>query len=166
MSTRCAVIIERNDDYGPTNGNTGYRSEAYYRHHDGHLTGTGFDLVRQLYRLAEHRDGVISTFCEASDAMKGVLTQYYQAIAVDHIPGDIEFLYVVNFNNGIFVRAYCRPRGSEHPDARDPYAWPSLEIFSMPAMLIRNTYRYVAHHVILALDPRELMLTAAPEGTA
>jgi hypothetical protein len=168
MSTRSAIIIKRRDDYGPDNPNTGYHSEAYSKHHDGYLMGVGLELVMNLVNYIKNDGTIVTSFTAASNLFKDFLNQnYHRCDNVDNIPGDIEYLYVVNFNDGITVKAFCRPRLRYYPDfPRDPYLWPSLEILNVRLHPWRNDVVYVVNAITLTRDTDALPVVWPDEAVS
>jgi hypothetical protein len=163
MSTRSAVIVERTDDFGPDSRSSGYGAETYLKHHDGYLTGVGLELVRLLYGILQINSDELETFSGASAAMKDVLSQAYHPATVSGVPGDIQYLYVINFNDGITVTAYCRPRFAEFGN---PYEWPKAEIFKVALRPYNGKQVYVIEKVTLALDATTIAKPTQPTEQA
>jgi hypothetical protein len=115
MSTRCQVILEKTTAYPDANGrpnpNNGVHRQAYYRHYDGYPICTGFDLVQILDRALGVLDyDKANDLSDVQYAIEQVmpLGDYERAGYRDNpvLHGDIEYLYVINFVNGVSLSVY------------------------------------------------------------
>lgn len=112
MSTRCMVMLEKNETCWPEgNRNNGPHFAAFYRHHDGYPTVTGFDLVKKVSQVLPR--GGFDTCREAVRALQDVMPLGdYENEWHEQLHGDIEYMYLVNFDHGCVITAHKRPIGT------------------------------------------------------
>jgi hypothetical protein len=164
--TRCAIIVEITNKYAEGNPNNGLHRAAYSHHCDGYLGGIGFELVKivdtvcgKAHNLSRHDEYVYRNSLELEYAFKAELNQEYSYLNPDNLPGDIEYLYVVNFDEGVRITAYCRPSISCKDE---PWEWPSLEILRFAIFELRGKQHYIFDHITMpARHTRELIARGA-----
>ena len=122
MATRCMILLEKTcTAYGEGNPNNGMGQAAFYRHWDGYPTATGLDLVIKVSQL-DH--GAFKSVHDADRALKNLLPLGdYEVESPKALHGDIEWMYVVNFDGGCTIVAHKRPRDGGSVD--EWRSWPA-----------------------------------------
>lgn len=124
MATRCMVMLEKNQTcYDAGNPNNGVRYAAFYRHYDGYPTSTGLDLVMKVSEILPGSG--FDTVWDAERALKRVLPlSDYETEWHENLHGDIEYMYLVNFDDGCTITVYSR-RHAENSDVDGWRSWPA-----------------------------------------
>lgn len=127
MSTRAVIQIKKTTDYGTGNPNNGEHRIQYYHHWDGYTSYLGINLVKILLDLIAERSP--SDFKDVHSVryyLQDVLNQKYQIEdIVTH--GDIEYFYLIDFNNGITLTRFKRNWETDKVD--EPEKWNSCILF-------------------------------------
>jgi len=145
MSTRCNILVTKTNAYsdsasGCPNPNNGLKTTQLYHHHDGYPTGVGLELAQAILALnagpeelaTDHdvRYRFIDKLPRQYEIESGT---YFDQVA--HLHGDIEWVYHLDFDNGITLTAYKRPGfDTEVPDDDSWRKWPSTRILRLEAV--------------------------------
>lgn len=114
MSTRSTVMVSKTQHYndvdGKPNPNNGKRWLQFYHHYDGYEMGVGLDLVRKVLNLMDRNDlSELNSIWDIENALLEVVDGFYQQESDKLLHGDIEYLYHVDFDDGIKI--WCYERG-------------------------------------------------------
>lgn len=128
MATRCNIMFEMEGRLKEGNPNNGYKNKVYYRHWDGYPTVTGLDLVQQMLRFTDETEpGDIHTLHDIENWLRVNLTLQYENQPDKEFAGDIEWLYIINFDKGVKITAYQR---SDFKNEVDNWkSWKNFVIF-------------------------------------
>lgn len=130
MSTRSNIIFEKNQFLNENNPNNGYRAIQYYRHYDGYITGAGLDLALMMVKFINEVDAdECNTIWEIENWLDQNMTHIYQKECWSLPHGDIEYMYAINFDNGLTVTAYIRQGFGSDSEVEKWREWPSKELF-------------------------------------
>ena len=105
MATRSSVLIEVTQDYGENNLNNGLKRMQYYHHWDGYVNGVGLDLIKILLDL-QGEEVLKQNLTDVEHFVSSKLNATYERESANDVHTDIEFLYVINFDNGITLDVY------------------------------------------------------------
>jgi hypothetical protein len=129
MSTRCAIIAEKEDYFNPGNPNNGLRRVAWYRHCDGYPSSTGFDLIQKVAEAlpALYREREKFSIRDVQYRLEDRLpVGDYERLQPEDLPGDLEYLYVLQFSKErITIVCHSRKAGGGFNNHDEPETWPS-----------------------------------------
>ena len=131
MSTRAVIQLRKTDKYeNPTNPNNGEKVIQYYHHHDGYTSFLGIELVKILLDLINEKSPEeLKYLSDVGFYLEDVLTQRYEKEDPKIIHGDIEYFYLIDFNNGIFLTRYKRNYDIDKEETmNDPTKWQDVEV--------------------------------------
>lgn len=109
MSTRAVIQIKKTTKYAGNNPNNGEHRVQYYRHWDGYTSFLGIELVKILLDLITEKQP--SDFKSVNDVdfyLGTILNQQYQKEDIKDIHGDIEYFYLLDFDDGITLTRFKR----------------------------------------------------------
>lgn len=110
MSTRAALKVIKTaflpDCNGKENPNSGERSICFYHHFDGYTEGLGVELIQLILKLRDCEDlqkltEKGTTVSSVRHTLRGYFNLYYENMswAIEN-QGDLEYVYVINLDNG------------------------------------------------------------------
>jgi len=109
MSTRAVIQIKKTTKYEGINPNNGEHRLQYYHHFDGYTSYLGIELVKILLDFINEQDPEkIKSIDDIRWYMENILTQRYQIEDPKIIHGDIEYFYLIDFDDGITLTRFKR----------------------------------------------------------
>ena len=110
MSTRSNILFKHTVNLGKENPNNGVKIHQVYKHHDGYPMGTGLELIQKILKFIDEKEVKdVNSSCFFDHWFKYEFTQNWEYEGTEkNLHGDIEYLYEVDFDNGLKVSCYKR----------------------------------------------------------